>query len=211
MQGLVILRHNDAVRMVAKALGMSPHLGDGLLWMDAGKAHHVGSLGTRIPAWVLPKLTDNDRNKMRPDIMFMKGAMDAWKERTEPLSDKTGITVHLIELGYGPDTRYEDKKAAKLQQHQALITALQAEKWTVIVHTLIIGVGGSVFDDLRQFLDVTLGLSTPAQTKIVRKIIRITAERAHQLLQTRRWLERTGPSTSSGLRPQDKPDRGPGG
>jgi ribonuclease HI len=194
MKGLYILRHNDAVRVLDKAMHQSTTMSDGLTWMDAGKDEAEHTLGTRIPEWILPNVPREDRLKMRPDILFMQGAPDAYAERTETLEDKSGITIHLIELGYGADTRYLEKRAAKKLQHQALAAALREEGWTVVVHTIIIGTGGTLFEDLQQFLRDTLELKTCAQEKIGRKIIRITADRAYQLLQTRRWLERTGPA-----------------
>jgi hypothetical protein len=197
LRGLVILRHNDAVRTLARALSLSTHLGDGLLCMDAGK-EGTDTLGTRIPPWILPKVKEAVRDGMRPDILFMQNAPDVYAKRTMPLEDKTGVTLHLIELGYGPDTRYEEKRAAKQLQHKALVAALTDEGWTVQVHTIIIGNGGTVFVDLQQFLRDTLKLTKQNQQKIARKIIRITVERAHQLLKTRRWLERAGPASTSG-------------
>jgi hypothetical protein len=166
--------------------------------MDAGKAEFPDSLGTRIPYWILPKVKDDIRALMRPDIMYMQGAPDVYAKRAMPLEDKTGITLHLIELGYGPDTRYEEKRAEKQQQHKDLVAALEAENWNVQVHTIIIGVGGTVFTDLQQFLRDTLKLTKQNQQKVARKIIRITVERAHQLLKTRRWLERVGPASANG-------------
>lgn len=194
MKGFYILRHNEAVRIVNKAMRQSTEMSDGLTWMDAGKEGAEHTQGTRLPAWILPAVQEEDRLKMRPDILFMKGAPDAYDNRTEALTDKSGITIHLIELGYGSDTRYLEKRAEKKLQHQALEAALRLEGWAVVVHTIIIGAGGTLFEDLQQFLRDTLKLKNCAQEKIGRKIIRLTADRAHQIMKTRRWLERTGPA-----------------
>jgi ribonuclease HI len=194
VKGFYILRHNDAVCIVEKAIKRSTTMGDGLTWRDSGPEGAEHTQGTRIPAWILPTVQEEDRLKMRPDILFMQGAPDAYAKRTEALTDKSGITIHLIELGYGADTRYLEKRAEKQLQHRALETALRSEGWTVIVHTIIIGTGGTLFEDLQQFLRDTLKLKNCAQEKIGRKIIRLTADRALQIVKTRRWLERTGPT-----------------
>ena len=43
--------------------------------------------------------------------------MNTWTAHKQ-LRNKTRYTVYLIEVGYGSDTRLDDKEHTKLEQHQ---------------------------------------------------------------------------------------------
>ncbi len=51
--------------------------------------------------------------------------------------------IHLIEVKYCEDTRPGHQKEAFKKQHKVLCKRLKAKK--VILHTTILGVGGSIF------------------------------------------------------------------
>jgi len=59
-----IKRHNEAVKLIAQAVGLGEN-GGCILVMDACKASDLKDVetGTRIPQWVLPKSAKQDLDK----------------------------------------------------------------------------------------------------------------------------------------------------
>ena len=80
----------------------------------------------------------------------------------------------------------------KLQQHSQLIQLLRSEGWMVQEPcVLTFGVGGTIYKDFRTTLTSTFKLPNSVVDNLAHKIQRHTLEKAHQLVTTRRFLERT--------------------
>jgi hypothetical protein len=81
--------------------------------MDAGKMQTVmqeAANGKRIPEWVLLDVDPALLNKMRPDILRIKGVRSnsAQTEINDAFHTKAGLTIQIIEVGYRPDTRWRE-------------------------------------------------------------------------------------------------------
>ena len=130
LKGHYISRHDKAVRKIFQALQKGPQGGHFCI-MDAGKVRTVldeAANGKRIPEWVLPDMAPEDLGKMRPDILRIKGlrSNSAPTEIDDALKTKAGLTIQIIEVGYGPDTRWRETLEKKQAQHTKLKDALEA-------------------------------------------------------------------------------------
>jgi hypothetical protein len=201
LQGQYILRHNKAVQIVAKALRASTALGtEGQLWMDAGHPDAgIDSIGTRLPPWMLPHLPTDTVAKLRPDILYIQGLPADMRSNPGPLDNKTGFTIHIVEVGYGPDTRYVDKRKEKEQQHQKLVAELRAAGWAVAEpHIIILGSGATIYKSTTSFLKNTLQLSKAKIRDTIHRLIRHAAQAAYTIVSTRRHLEFSHPQRGPG-------------
>ena len=130
----------------------------------------------------------------RPDILILTRPPKDAKQETITKA-KMESHVYIMEIGYGPCTRYEETLARKNNQHQELLKALQEEGWTTTyIHPIIMGVGGTNYHST---VDALKGLGVPMATikKALSKIQLNTAHRAQQLVATRRHLESCANST----------------
>ncbi len=103
--------------------------------------------------------------------------------------------MHLIEVKYCEDTRPGHQLEASRNKHEVLCKRLKAKQ--VILHTFLLGVGGSIFtshtlDHLKE-----LGLDTQKTHKAALKLHAHSVLYAHKLSTTRRALENF--SCSQGL------------
>lgn len=96
--------------------------------------------------------------RFRPDIMYFEGITQQRLALNTSLDDlKPAAILHIIEVGYGADTRLREKRAEKLKQHERLQAELTRSGWTCVLHVLIFGVGGSIFTETNQSL-VDMGI-----------------------------------------------------
>ena len=74
MKAQYILRHDQAVAMILKTKKMGKKGGCYTI-MDAGQAADLpeGVAGKRLPPWILPKVDNETRGKLRPDILIIEG------------------------------------------------------------------------------------------------------------------------------------------
>lgn len=68
------------------------------------------------------------------------------------VSVKQSAVIHVVEVGYGPDTRFLAKVEQKELQHELLIKALTDSGWKCQLHILILGGGGTLFGKTTQSL-----------------------------------------------------------
>jgi hypothetical protein len=195
MKGLVIQRHNETTQHIAQALRFSPiHDTHAYLWVDAGKdvPSHLQAESRLLPSWLLPSLSDSERRQYRPDILYIPNwDHNRWEQKDITPTTKAATSIYLLEIGYGPDTRYHEKRAEKLQQHSMLVQHLRAEGWTVKEPCILtFGVGGTIYKDFRETLASTFKLPASTIDNLAHKLQRHTLEKAHQLVSTRRFLER---------------------
>jgi hypothetical protein len=96
--------------------------------------------------------------------------------------------VHLVELGYAREGFASAKQLEKQEQHALLVCLLRDLQWVVHLHTITLGVIGTVYMDALTTLKA-LGLSSSGIDKVVRSWIRMTMNHTHGLLTRRRQLD----------------------
>ena len=113
LKACYIKRHNEMVAAISRAIAQGDR-GRWLLVADL-RADHLGELSelqkkevvSRVPRFMLPKVTEQDRLRMRPDILFVDGMDEGWQddEVDEGLlaSMKQRCVVYLLEVGYCRD------------------------------------------------------------------------------------------------------------
>ena len=110
--------------MIFKAV-QKGFLGGNFSIMDAGTSDTVqvaGATTKRIPPWVLPHVPTDELHRMRPDIMILDSVP---QQPTDiDIACAHHRTIHLVEVGYGPDTRWKETLEKKKQQQQRLKEAL---------------------------------------------------------------------------------------
>ena len=192
IKGLIIERHNDAVRLLAQEIRNSDRFRDAALVMDCKESDResVLAIGTRVPNWIYEGVPEEHKDRLRPDLVLFEG-ITADQLRQGCLDTlKTRTTIHVVEIGYGPDTRLLELRQRKLEQHMELIQALRNSGWTVSnPHPILLGAGGSIGITASTFLTHILGLPASRSDGIKRKLIGIAAKRAVQMVGTRRALE----------------------
>jgi hypothetical protein len=166
---------------------------------------------------MLPQLSGQELDKFRPDILYIQGGNPDIVTNSALQTQREGMTIHIVEVGYGADTRYTDKLQEKTKQHVNLVRALRQAGWTVAdPHIIILGSGATIYKDLAKFLRSTLGLRTAKVREITHQLIRHAALAAHSIIGTRRCLERgEGPppshNHSNDFKGRRKRPRDPGG
>jgi hypothetical protein len=145
-----------------------------------------------LPAWLLPHHTKAERTKYRPDILCM--ALDS--KHTLDGDDylqviKQHATFHIIEVGFSGDTFYERHLARKLAQHAHLIHLLRQEGWRVHAPSpVLFGQGGTLYQSTWDSLIHTFQLPSPSVTRFFHKTQRLAAHTAHQIVVSRRQIEK---------------------
>jgi ribonuclease HI len=126
----------------------------------------------------------------RPDMaVFIGGSRShARWSMTEWCGYAGDKCVHLVELGYTREGFASAKQLEKQEQHALLVCLLRDLKWTVHLHTITLGVTGTVYMDGLTTLKA-LGLSLSGIDKVVRSWIRMTMNHTHGLLTRRRQLD----------------------
>ena len=191
IKAMTIKIHNNAVQLIHRAVQAS-ELGGCYTLMDAG--HLPGELvHTRLPKWMLPDLDDETRNQLRPDLLVIQGLAqrraNAWP-KGKKLRHKRRYTVHLIEVGYGSDTRLQDKEHTKLEQHKRLEDLLKAAGWKVNYMVIPLGTTGGIHNTLTRTLQGTLKLGKTKIDRTCNRLHDMATRMAHAMIRKRRQLER---------------------
>jgi hypothetical protein len=143
----------------------------------------------RVPEWVLPNVPQEVRIKMRPDIMHISGVSEE-PEANELEDIKSRAEISIIEVGFTMDYNYSAKKKEKEDQHSTLKDELVKEGWKIKwQRNFIIGVGGVLYKDNRDFLEKDLGLDSDDTRRVMNKIQRIAVKGTHQAIRIRRHAE----------------------
>ena len=128
-----IIRHNKAVEKITSLLRKGKN-GGCYIVADIGTLENPdpNSDDTRLPTWVLPNTPAEERSKMRPDILIIPTlsreqarSIAAVGSKRRRALDRGQHTVHIVEVGYGPDTNHASKIQEKTAQHQTLAQALE--------------------------------------------------------------------------------------
>ena len=108
--------------------------------------------------------------------------------RLSPWKGQHKRKVWIVELGYGADTRYDEKFEEKQQQHTRLVSLLESRGFHVIVLPIILGVGGTIFhtveDSLRQ-----LGIAGARVKTTMQNLHRHSVQALQNIVRQRRILE----------------------
>ena len=219
MKGLIIERHNSAARLILKEF-LGGDFGALDTYADVGEASKVDGLellGTRVPESVL---ADNElpegpqqRNKLRPDILVVgdtvlagrpgaagaAGPRRSCRKRNAVGSIKEAITI--IEVGYGSDTKYHAKLAAKNEQHEQLRSLLTAQGRKVTYLPVILGTMGSTYHSTARALQ-RIGISHTSTQALLRRLSVHAIASLHKIVRTRRQLEHSSLHTKE---PPDPP------
>ena len=178
--------------MIHKALQKGQHGGHYCI-VDAGKMTQIlneAANGKRIPEWVLPDVDPDTRRRLRPDILRIKGLRhNATAEEIERAFDAKEHTIQIIEVGYGPDTRWKETLARKQTQHAQLKQLLEAAGWQVEEHFVILGRAGSMFRHTQTTL-IELGLTKEQAVKLMGKLHIHAVLLLRDIVIARRRLER---------------------
>eukprot|EP00983_Pelagomonas_calceolata_P124540 1161117-Pelagomonas_calceolata.AAC.2 len=109
--------------------------------------------------------------------------------------------IHLLEIKYCEDTRPGAQLEASQQQHKKLCKQLQSAEITL--HTILLGVGGTIYTAHTLDQSRKLGIDQQRSTKLARKLHAHSAQYAQKLTSTRRDIEiKNTQHTSGTLRPQ---------
>ena len=180
LKALHIRRHDEAVRMIFKAIQKGCRGGNFSI-MDAGTSDTIrvaGAATKRIPPWVLPHVPSDELNRMRPDIMIIDSLPQ--QPTDADIAYAHSCTVHLVEVGYGPDTRWKETLEKKKQQHQRLKEALAQAGWTnVVEHVIVLGRAGCVYRNAQTTLE-QLGLTSAQALKLMHKLTSFTSMPSHR-------------------------------
>jgi ribonuclease HI len=200
-----IKRHNDAVQLIAHTLQRGDK-GRSYMVMDATARDALPTYAdsSRIPAWLLPDLSDDERDRRRPDILFIpellphkhKTEQDMVAHLTEPLPGETtrkrNYPIYLLEVGYTGDLRHSTKQDDKEAQHETLAQELRDAGWHVHYgkyEVITLGVGGTIHKNLHTTLS-TLGVPNPDIKRISQELHHHAVHWLHKIVKLRRRLER---------------------
>jgi ribonuclease HI len=222
LHALYTARHDGAGRLVHNALALGKHgagavaadqdaegsdaegdLGEGTaMLMDMGRAdalpEGVAGKGRMLRRWltVAPRAAEGlDKVVLtKPDFVLLPGVTAEEMERRVREGDRLpeGQRITLIELGYGTDTRLEQKREEKSKQHADLANTLRGLGFTVAydaaVHCVPLGHGGAVPASLGALMK-ELGVSATVTSSMCTKLAQHAARMAHAIVVKRRQLE----------------------
>ena len=188
MRSEYIKRHNDALRMIVRALRRSRHGGTFTI-MDAA-ARDLDTDGNRVPQFLLPVLEETKRRKMRPDILRVLGlpAHPTRSDTARATSHKSSCTIQIVEVGYCSDFSWKRKFEEKQKQHEALAQALTQAGWKVEMHFIVLGNCGTIYKPTLATLQ-DLGLSAAQATTLCNELNIHAIFLLHEIVCARRELE----------------------
>jgi len=125
--------------MIQRSISIHSDLANCYTIMDATSANSLpsGVSATRIPPWVLPTVPDDQRRRLRPDLLIFAGLASTDTRLPPPETRATpnlrslqrGVTIHIIELTF--TSHHDNALTDKMQQHTLLVSLLQAAGWIV--------------------------------------------------------------------------------
>ena len=202
MQAMYIARHNKAVRKIARTLQRRSAQGGCYMVMDACKREDLASYeaaDSRVQGFLLPNVPEADRLRMRPDILrvLRLPAAPTQAQKDQACTQKHLHKVQIVEVGFTPDTRWQDKMEDKRKQHAELVDALNAAGWTVELHVVLIGHCGTVYKSGLAALE-KMELSKSDASSLLADLSLHAVVAAHEIGMARRRLERMSGRTGVG-------------
>jgi hypothetical protein len=190
---MYIARHDRAVLAVLAAMRQG-NGGGSYTIVDACRAEELAQHcadAKRLPGWLLPEVSAEERGKMRPDILRVLGlpATPTPEQVEHAVANKRLHTVQVVEVGYTSDTRWQQKLLAKREQHAHMIAEMRAAGWRVELHVVLVGRAGTVYKTgLRAAL--TLGMTAMAAKTLLTQLSIQAIGAMHDIACARRRLER---------------------
>jgi ribonuclease HI len=206
MQALYVKRHDEAVKLIQKAISTGTHGGFAML-MDAGRR-------TDLPADVCGKAVDlrNWLCKLAPikladavhgqdgvwvsrsDIVILPGIRTSKLQRM--LADgkrlQKGQAIHLIEVGMAAEWTAADRMKDKHAQHAQLVRILTRAgfkvHFTVEKHCVVVGHGGTVFKGVANLMQ-DLGVKQSSSGTLIKDLAENAVKYGWAIINTRRRLE----------------------
>ncbi len=173
ISGMITERHNVACGLIMKAISRGS-LAVCLVHLDAGSTDRLFQQNVQIPenannrtkpSWLFgAHLSAGDRlTSSRPDAILVTPLptkkskspttphLHQVSQPRQPSRDVRRVheliinmrEIHLVEVKYCEDTRPGHQLEASKKQHEVLCKHLKAKK--VILHTILLGVGGSIY------------------------------------------------------------------
>ncbi len=150
-----------------------------------------------MPILVTPLPTKNFKSLTTPHLHQVSDPRQA--SRDEHRAHELNVNkreMHLVEVEYCEDTRAGDHLKATKKQHKVLCKRLKANK--VILHTVLLGVEGSIYTSHTLNHLKELGLDTQKAHKTALKLHAHSVRYANKLT-TRSALEKSSCSQGLGL------------
>jgi hypothetical protein len=193
MQAMYVARHDKAVRSIHKTLLRNAG-GAAYTVMDACREEELQEYSAdakRLPEWLLPGVPEEERRRMRPDILRVIGlpAAPTPEQVQEAVRCKHRHPIQIVEVGYTADTKWQEKRDAKKEQHKMLVTALRQAGWTVETYIILVGRTGTVYKFCKAALE-QLGTTRQAACALLVKLSVQAVLAAHNIGMARRRLER---------------------
>ncbi len=168
IQNKVTERHNIASRLIIKTLNTGD-FGGNIIFTGIGSETRMAQQSLVLPAhvanktlppWLLPNLSANElRSCSRPDAICIPVGTKNGHQRDTQAIHPLCWDVHLIEVKYFDGTRPEQQLARATQQHNGLKHALAQHCHKVSLHTILIGVMGTIYECHMNYPSVSLALT----------------------------------------------------
>jgi len=155
IQNMVTERRNIASRLIIRILTKGD-FGGNIILTDIGSETRMAQqslvllahvANRTLPQWLLPKLSaDELRSCSRPDATcILPVGTKNGHQRDIQAAHPLRWDVHLIEVKYCDDTRPEQQLARATEQYNGLKHALAQQCHKVSLHTILIGVMGTIY------------------------------------------------------------------
>ena len=142
LASIIIKRHNVALTKIYSCIALHSPLNQFYTILDATDEHSLphGVSSNRIAKWILPQIPDDERRKLRPDMMIFEHLPSHIASSVDPnrallpyeiARFKQLAIVHVFELGYTSNLSLTQLR--KLKQHTLLVRHLINEGWNVSV------------------------------------------------------------------------------
>ena len=142
LASIIIKRHNVALTKIYNCIALHSPLNQFYTILDATDEHTLphGVSSNRIAKWILPQIHDDERRKLRPDLMIFEHLPSHIASSVDPNNAllpyeiarfKQLAIVHVFELGYTSNLSLTQLR--KLRQHTLLVRHLINEGWNVSV------------------------------------------------------------------------------
>ena len=169
-----------------------------LIMMDAGrleKRKRDGmDLATSIPTDLLPDTISLEEKRqlaraLRPDAL-LKSKRRAKRKRDDPGPKEEYQVVQIVEVKYCKDTDRTRQEERATEQHARLTELLKQGKYKVQQHTILLGVGGTIYKDTLKHLQA-LVIDKDRAVRLVEQLSTYAVTQMRNIIHTRRALEAT--------------------
>ena len=205
---LVTARHHGAGRLMTNAIAKGSK-GAALVYADVGSEVNLNKDGLTnaelqswadLRAWLFGQAmalrtrkrrreaaedtpaTEPRARESRPDIVLVE--MKPGRSMADAALNAVAA-VHIVELKYCSDTRWQDRQKDAEEQHRELVQALKNRGLEVHLHTIVLGTAGSIYNQMQEQMK-KLGLSRDQTLKLGQKLNIHAATHAHALVAFRR-------------------------